>query len=208
MAQDADVCIDTKFVANTFTNLFTAVNAVSTRDVPSLTVRGAIITDCFNGIHVSGYPTPVVEHCNIHLPYEAYQDRVPTGISAEALNSISFTGNAIMGNGMGYGIFLNDRVGLSGIIGENLLDYLQVGVMAASGEPAMSWFHWFSTAAVQLVFRQPAGRYLRNGNGVANEQGTNAFRLPTGYESPDYNIFSSTMPLTTMRTETISSSRL
>ncbi len=198
MAQDADVCIDTKFVANTFTNLFTAVNAVSTRDVPSLTVRGAIITDCFNGIHVSGYPTPVVEHCNIHLPYEAYQDRVPTGISAEALNSISFTGNAIMGNGMGYGIFLNDRVGLSGIIGENLLDYLQVGVMAASGEP--SHVPGF-TSSVQLQCNWFSDNLLADiyvtGNGVANEQGTKRISASNRFmKAPDYNIFSSTMPLT------------
>lgn len=198
MAQDADVYIDTKFVANTFTNLFTAVNAVSTRDVPSLTVRGAIITDCFNGIHVSGYPMSLVEGCSIRLPYEAYQDRVPTGISAEALNSIFFRGNAIMGNGMGYGIFLNDRVGLSGIIGENVLDYLQVGVMAASGEP--SHVPGF-TSSVQLQCNWFSDNLLADiyvtGNGVANEQGTKRISASNRFLGrPDYNIFSSTMPLT------------
>ena len=197
LATDADVQLYTKFVSNTFTNLFTAVHAVSTGGVNSFAVENAVIESCFNGVHASGYPAPVVESCSIQLPYETYQDKVPTGISIAAMDGLSVTGNSITGSSFGFGIHIESLGRSSGLIWGNAIGHVDVGIMAIGPvNPIPEPVNTLQVQCNQLYGNRSADIYVV-GDGMASEQGTKNTSASNQFEAaPSYNIFTSSYPIT------------
>jgi len=177
---------------NTFTNFFTAVNAVSTGGVNAFAIKNAIIDSCFNGIHVSGYPAPIVKNCNIRLPYETYHDKVPTGISVGVVESFSIEGNSVTGSGLGHGIHLSSTSKSGGLLFSNYLEDMQVGILA---------FGYRNFCRVQLQCNQFSGNRLVDiynfDGGIDEVQGTHEVSASNKFMGhPNFNIYTSRMPIT------------
>jgi hypothetical protein len=188
-AYNSDVVIEG---TNTFINLFTAVHAVSTGGVNSFAVEDAVIKGCFNGIRVSGYPAPKMAGCSIQLPNEIYQDKVPTGISVDVLESFSIERNSLMGSGLGYGIHLSSPSKSGGLVFANHLEDMQVGILA---------FGYKNFGRVQLQCNQFSGNgladvYVLDG-GIDEVQGSREVSASNRFlGKPNFNIYTSRMPIT------------
>jgi hypothetical protein len=191
-AVDADVAVTPRVTTNTFSGLFTAVHAIGTKDVPSFVADGLVIGNCFNGIHVSSYYSPVVSNCSIDLPPDTYEDKLPSGISILTEGDISVRGCVVNGEGEGYGLYLKTSSG-RGLVQSNVFKRLNTGVYAAG---ALEYRN-----CIQLQCNQFLGNHLADifvsERGIDEVQGTPDESASNLFLStPQFNIYSNKIPIT------------
>ena len=178
---------------NTFQNLFTGINATVTTGVPSLDIWYQVISGCYNGIHVSGYPSPSVGMSSITVPSWVYPGYMPTGVSVVVQNSSILAGNTINGSGTGYGIHLNSPLGGSGFVIDNQLTSLNSGVVASG--------HTSYNNSIQVICNDfdgnTANDILITDKGIGSVQGSPSYSAHNSFlGSPRRNIYSTWQPIT------------
>jgi hypothetical protein len=166
-AFDADVYLGQG--ANTFNDLFTAIDASAAITSPSLYIKNQVFERCYNGVRVSAYVSPLIRGCSFTVPNHQFESSVPTAIAIRNLNSFIVESNTIQGSGIGYGIYLEHTKSSSGVVNANSIQGLSVGVMAQGNIKR-------TDNTVQLKCNQfnnnGLSDILVSGNGIASIQGS------------------------------------
>lgn len=193
-ALDADLFL--RGDANTFIGLFTAIEANASLASPSFYVSDQVFENCFNGIRVSACPSPLIRGCSFQVPNYEYQGAVPTALSILNLNSFIVEGNTILGNGLGYGVYLESVIAGAGQVWANTIHGLSVGVMAKGITGPES----IGTNTIQLQCNQFSNNSLSDilvsGVGLSAIQGTEEVSASNLFGTLRFHIISDIMPIT------------
>ncbi len=192
-ALDADLFL--RGDENTFIGLFTAIEANASLASPSFYVSDQVFENCFNGIRVSACPSPLIRGCSFQVPNYEYQGAVPTALSILNLNSFIVEGNTILGNGLGYGVYLESVIAGAGQVWANTIHGLSVGVMAKGITDPES----IGTNTIQLQCNQFDNNNLSDilvtGVGLASIQGSEEVSASNMFGKSKLNIFSDYMSI-------------
>ncbi|MDD3892657.1 MAG: T9SS type A sorting domain-containing protein, partial [Bacteroidales bacterium] len=183
--------------ANTFIGLFTGIEASATVATPTFFAFNQVFESCFNGIRVSACPSPLIMGCSFELPNLKDGSAVPTALSILNLNSFVAQGNTILGNGMGYGVYLESINGGAGQVWANTIEGLSVGVMA-QGITASGSLGGFNTIQVQCnqFDNNSLSDILVTGVGLSSIQGTENVSASNKFGKSSFHIISENMPIT------------
>ncbi len=125
---DAYIANSSLGIANTFSGLTVGVQSVGAVAAPALLVENALFNNCFTGISVSGAGSPVIRNCQFSVPDYTNGVNVASAVTLNMATPFSVLGNVINGAGTSTGISLSNICQNAGIVKENTISNLKLGI--------------------------------------------------------------------------------